>query len=350
MKPLRFVVTCALAWMVACGGRERAPKPVAEGPNLEHAILTCNLERVKALVEDNPNVVENGLPPWYNTFPLGAAASASRICGTEIFRYLVEKDPGANVAVLNDALLGAAAMGSPEMVGLLLKHGADPNAENPQPYGLRTPLDAALAFGWGDSSRLEVARQLIAAGAKPDLWAAIALGDVRFVRAMLRREPKLATEHERPRPTPIQQALRFRQKEVARVLLEYIPDPDLEAMIAAGDERRVRDYLDHNLAAARMPIPRKGYALNIAIVAGELDIAKLLLEHGADVNAGRPRGEAMWDAVRQGDIEAVKFLLDHHADVKGTPPPRPGRMGGGLYQLAITLKHPEIAELIKQAQ
>ena len=188
---------------------------------------------------------------------------AARICGTQIFRYLLERDPQINVALLNDPLRSAAMAGSEEMVGLLLRHGANPNTTEMNParprYAL-TPLEAAL---WG--RHLDIARQLIAAGAKPDIFEAAALGEARWLRAFLRKDPQLANLTDRMGLLPIDWACRARQKEAARVLLEYMDSPELSAMIAAGDEHRVRDYLDRVPIVIRTPDERRRYPLNYAI-------------------------------------------------------------------------------------
>jgi ankyrin repeat protein len=48
---------------------------------------------------------------------------------------------------------------------------------------------------------------------------------------------------------------------------------------------------------------------------GHLEIVKLLLEHGADVNAKTAYETALHLAAEKGHLEIVKFLLEHGADV-----------------------------------
>jgi ankyrin repeat protein len=63
-----------------------------------------------------------------------------------------------------------------------------------------------------------------------------------------------------------------------------------------------------------------GNALQAAAREGALAIVKLLVQHGADVNAGPngAYGSALRAALRHGDIEMPRFLLDHGADAIAT--------------------------------
>jgi ankyrin repeat protein len=56
-------------------------------------------------------------------------------------------------------------------------------------------------------------------------------------------------------------------------------------------------------------------ALHLAAGEGHLEIVKLLLEHGADVNAKTAYETALHLAAGEGHLEIVKLLLEHGADV-----------------------------------
>ncbi|MCJ1676742.1 ankyrin repeat domain-containing protein [Streptomyces sp. APSN-46.1] len=72
-------------------------------------------------------------------------------------------DPGAADAEGTTALYAAAVQGRPEIVRLLLAHGADPDAESRGPTD-GTPLCAAASWGHAES-----VRELLAHGADPGL-------------------------------------------------------------------------------------------------------------------------------------------------------------------------------------
>lgn len=103
-----------------------------------------------------------------------------------------------------------------------------------------------------------------------------------------------------------------------------MPPPDfplLEA-IKKDDLRKVKSILkDLPETVIRQEINQKGHAgdtpLVVAAWRGNLQIVKLLVEHGADVNAGRETGgrTPLLEAAGQGHAEVVEFLIAKGADV-----------------------------------
>lgn len=71
-------------------------------------------------------------------------------------------------------------------------------------------------------------------------------------------------------------------------------------------------------------------------------VAKLLLDHGADVNADN--GVALVSAAAFGQTAMVRLLLERGADTTVTSP-----AGETLVQIATRLNHPEIVQLINEA-
>lgn len=91
--------------------------------------------------------------------------------------------------------------------------------------------------------------------------------------------------------TPLMVASMHDQVDVARILLEY--GLDVNAKKGNGTT-----------------------ALMLASIHGNLNAAKLLLEHEADVNLKNNKGNtALMDASYHGSIEIIKLLLDHRADI-----------------------------------
>ncbi len=89
-------------------------------------------------------------------------------------------------------------------------------------------------------------------------------------------------------------------------------------------------------------------ALYYAAVAGGPEVAKLLLEHGADVNA---RSDLYGDtplrlAAIRGHIEVVRVLLNYGADTSLVTYPLPGVKQETAAQAANRLGHRDIARLI----
>jgi ankyrin repeat protein len=153
-------------------------------------------------------------------------------------------------------------------VAALLSQGADPNTllvESPH----WRPLAAALEeVGWYDGP-MEIVRLLLQAGADPNGWDG---------------------EHN---STPLHLAMRLNNKEAIQLLLEAGADPNLVS--AEGES-----------------------ALSWAVEQGDVEMAKLLLRHGAGktINAfGPPCGYTPLDfAARKLSLPLIELLLEAGAD------------------------------------
>ncbi|OAP54807.1 hypothetical protein AYL99_11255 [Fonsecaea erecta] len=86
-----------------------------------------------------------------------------------------------------------------------------------------------------------------------------------------------------------------------------------------------------------------GTALQVASGEGHVEIVKLLLDSGADVNAPGKRysDTALQAASAKGHVEIVKLLLDSGADVNA-----PGKRYGTALQMASAKGHVEIVKLL----
>ena len=344
MRRLLAFLSCALGFtLVACGGREHpAPKALTEGPDIYTAALTCNTDRVKELLDHDPHAADDPRYKFAKDYPLQQAVETSNICGSGTVRLLLERIPDTNVNQLNAALVTAAGIGNAEVVDLLLQHGADANAYRAEPFvpGTRmvqeTPMHRALR-----QHHSEVAQQLLAAGARPDIYDAAALGDVRVIRAEIERDPNLATKHgpEFFYDLPIDWARRYHQRDAERLLLDNMPDADLIEIISGDDASRVRDYVTHNPGSVNLVDDRYRTPLFYAVDSGDREIVQYLIEHGADLKPWY----LLQPAVINGDTDMVKLLLEKGYDVKHYTYVQQD------IQRAIREHHTEIADALKKA-
>ena len=152
----------------------------------------------------------------------------------------------------------AALGGSRQAVNLLLDRGANIHARNP---GDLQAIDFAI---WGDRPTFnnDVARLLVSRGATYDLTIASALGDIAGVQQMLDDNPARIRETHGPNGRrPLSAAVEFGHDDIARLLLERGANPRWEE-----------------------PDAPRGTSVHSASRMGNLAMVKLLLEHGADPN------------------------------------------------------------------
>ncbi|HYV04281.1 MAG TPA: sigma-70 family RNA polymerase sigma factor, partial [Blastocatellia bacterium] len=189
-------------------------------------------------------------------------------------------------------LLKAARAGDVEMVKQLL-------AQDPRLMRARDPLGNSALVMAVNFGHAEVAELLFTAGVRANLHEAAAIGDTERARELLREEPGLLESYSPEGFTPLAFAAHFGHIETARFL--------------------IREGANLN-AVSR-------HALQItplltALFGQRTEMAKVLIEHGADVNskrggAGWPR--AGWTALHYsagyGFAELVSPLIDRGADI-----------------------------------
>lgn len=191
----------------------------------------------------------------------------------------------------------AAQAGSEEIVAWLLARKADPDHPDSQGF---TPLDRA-AFAAGQHFPA-VAQRLLAAGAPLTIRAAVALGDQEGVRELAGRDPGLLQRDiDWRRGGLLAMAVRHGQLEMVRLLLDLGADVD---------ERTVLEELEE-------PTESSGQPLWLAAANGRRDIAELLLDRGANPNANLyASGWPIDHAYRRHDAAMKQLLLARGAKPK----------------------------------
>lgn len=223
---------------------------------LHAAVQRGNMDEVANLIEDCYDI--NGLDLQGRT-PLQIAASHGP---SELVAFLLDRD--AKVAPIKDApslLHLAIAGGQSEVVKLLFDRGVDVNAKTAKGT---TPLHLAAENG-----NLEIARMLVGHGA--DLHA------MQYVKPFFSHKPK----------TPLHVAAANGQVEIIKFLLE------------AGVNVDVRGH--RNDLSGDTP-------LHLAAYFGHLDAVKILLHAGAEVNASA--------SSKPGDCTPLYMAIGSNSGVK----------------------------------
>jgi ankyrin repeat protein len=191
--------------------------------------------------------------------------------------------------------------------------GAQPALVHAKNERSMSPLMLATYFG-----RRDVADLLIAHGADLDIFAAAALGKAERIKTLLKEDQSLISAYSPDGWTALHLAAHFGQVEAARTLIERGAD--------AG--ARSRNGLTN------MP-------LHAALAGRHNDMTRLLLAHGAEVNARQHGGfTPLHAAAQDGDRANVALLLEHGAD--------PGAVTdeGKTRMLAEERGHTEVAQLL----
>ena len=183
--------------------------------------------------------------------------------------------------------LHCAVLGaSRQMVSLLLDRGANIHARNPDDL---QAIDFAI---WGErrpSVNEDMVRLLVSRGATYDLTIAAALGSLAGVRRMLDNDPSRIRETRPNGRRPLSAAVEFGRDDIARLLLERGANPRWEP----------------------------AEAVHSASGLGNFAMVKLLLDHGANPDPDPLEKDypgIIYFAVEyQASPEIIKLLLDHGA-------------------------------------
>jgi cytohesin len=164
-----------------------------------------------------------------------------------------------------------------------------------------------------------------------DLFQAIYQGDAAAVRKLLAADRKLANAPNEHGHLPLQAALRGRNLELARILLDAGADvharerdtgTPLHFAAANGPIQAVELLLARGARVDSLTVHDDFTPLHWAASHGHKDIVALLLAKGADVNGGytgqnfKPRWSPLYVAVKNRQAEVAKYLLEKGARVE----------------------------------
>lgn len=238
---------------------------------------------------------------------------------------LLQEDPGLVHARGGDGKTALHCASTVEAVDLLVDAGADLEAEDVDHES--TPLHYAI-------DKPEVARRLLERGARPDLFAAVALGDVELCRTCVYEDSnavghRLGVPPWAPRKhraaakiynwtlghdlTPLDVARKFGHREVAELLLEHAPPKArLVDAIWRGDGTAARAVLEADRAVLKELEDDDRRLMARASWWYRPEAVRLMLELGFDPHVAGVHDSTPLDrAAFHGYADIVALLLEH---------------------------------------
>jgi ankyrin repeat protein len=145
--------------------------------------------------------------------------------------------------------------------------------------------------------KMEVVQELLNAGVELNIFEAAATGQTQRVKELLKKDPQLANSFSSDGFTPLGLAVFFGNKDSVKALLAG----GAQVNLASRESMKVTPL--HSAAAAK-----------------EVEIARLLIASGADVNARQAEMgfTPLHEAASNGNIELATLLIEKGADINAT--------------------------------
>ena len=146
---------------------------------------------------------------------------------------------------------------------------------------------------------------------------AIKDGDAAAARALVQQDPSFAAARDENGISVVMLAAYYRQSEVLSVLLAANPPLDLFEAAALGKRELLDEMIDENPSSVADRSPDGFTPLHLACFFGHLLCTQLLIQKGADVNAGAENPMAvrpLHSAAAGHHLDVVKLLLEKGAD------------------------------------
>lgn len=299
---------------------------------IEAAIEKGDAEVVKLLIKNGADVNVSSHLDFGS--PLVMAVKKGNL---EIIRLLLDNKAKINGSFYVRSLyVGSLSMTplmcaidtkNPEIVELLLKGGADPNwTENPY-------MSSGFNYALRKSAALDITKLLVDSGANTNgaLWQAYAYCDTDVISYLQSKGARL--ENNEDAFDALHTVLKRKSMPLLNMVIKQIQQEGLDLKECINYEHsRLCDSLITEAASLEFPeavklLLEKGadeYSVNYsdgmhdtallqALKREDIDTAKLLMDHGADINAGSSDVPLLW-AVKNKRIDIFELLLKNGAD------------------------------------
>ena len=165
-------------------------------------------------------------------------------------------------------------------------------------------------------------------------------GAFEVVRDILEEHPELATRRATWGESPLEAATQMGRKDIAALLIDRGAEPDFYAYCMLGDVAAAGKLLEGSPDLVSTQGVHGLSPLYFAAMGDNPEMVELLLQRGADVNAGAPGGAPIHAAAMRGRSEIVRRLLAAGADASARD-----YEGRNARQVAEAVHRPGIAQL-----
>ena len=318
-------------------GHEELAQILKQSLQLSEAVENGDGEQVRRLLARGAYVDARR---DYVATPLHLAVLAGQ---THMAQLLIEAGANSNAVYLNlyrTPLMLAAAAGHADMVQLLIDAGAELDARE---EGTRTALLLAVAALDNDAATLEPARLLLRAGADPNIGSrygtplshAIRHGATELVDLLIQVGVHVNAA-DRFGITPLHEAVSpWHGDHEAAVRIA-------EALIQAGADVNPPPSTPSTFLTGGTPLSLAAGRNNLAMV-------RLLIEHGADVQARGGLDGPLHVAARSGNLDIAQALIAAGADLHARNVNYEGDADNAPLHLAIHGGHGDLARLLMEA-
>ena len=304
--------------------------------SLQEAAVCGEIHEIKSLISKGADV--NGIEDaWVRTALHYAAMNGNK----QVVELLLAKgaDVNAEDADGTTALGYAAGRGHKEVAELLIVKGGDVNAADNR--GFTSSHNAV------DGGHKDVAELLIAEGA--DINAKNAVGNAPLHYAAERGLKDIAemfivngvdiNAKNKEGLTPVDIALEQNHKDIVELLLEKGAEISIYVAAYLGDIDKVKSFIETGVSVNVESGPRKRTPLYWAVKNKHKDVAKLLIDKGADVSSIHLLYYACWYGYR----DFVELFIQKGADINSKDwdetPSHYAVWGGHVDVLELLLAH-----------